>query len=128
MLAKRIKAIIIIKGKNIRILFPINIITNTVITAKRAKSAMESNLAPNSLSVFVLRAIYPSITSLNPQIRYKTKNSNALWKVKSKAITRTILLIEIIFGICFNICPFFLMKICSKLIPYDIKNTDLLHR
>lgn len=105
MFAQRIRAVISIHGMNNSIVFPIHRMINTVTTAKKIRSAMESNRAPNSLCVFVLRAIYPSNASLNPQIKYKTKNSTVLWNEKHNKSEKMILHTEIILAMYFNSGP-----------------------
>ena len=60
-------------------------------TAAKMKSATESNLDPNSLTVSVFRAMIPSAMSDNPAIRYSIKKSeenDGLYK--SPILTRTL--------------------------------------
>lgn len=55
-------------------------ITETIRIINKTRSAKESSLAPNSLSVFVFLAIYPSRISDNPHQKLINKNATLLFK------------------------------------------------
>lgn len=96
--AQRIRIMAISQGKKAASRFPSHRMIAAVRTVKKNKSAMESSFAPSSLWVLVLRATYPSRTSLSPQAKYRMINGKGSCSEKSSPIMKRILLMEIMFA------------------------------
>ena len=68
-------------------------------TASKMKSAIESNLEPNSLTFPVFLATVPSIISEKPAVRYNAQNASENGETASKAMLQRILMPVIILAI-----------------------------